>query len=81
MSLLLGRLLRRLPTTRTLTPMTTQYEPGDWVRYRHHEGFTVTRKVLDERPDGILVTGEQNGDPHPDLINPEDVIEEVTVNG
>ena len=48
-------------------------QEGDWVKYRHHEGWTVEHKVLEKRPDGKLVVGEHDNDPSPNTISKDDV--------
>jgi len=48
----------------------TQYSKGDWVQYRHG-GFTVKKKVLEIRPDGVLVTGDHDHDSNNHTIDPE----------
>lgn len=40
-----------------------RYSEGDWVQYRHHEGWTTVDKVLEVRPDGKLVVGQHDKDP------------------
>lgn len=47
-----------------------RYHKGDWVQYRSG-GFTVTKKVLEVRPDGHLVTGDHDHDPDNHIIDPE----------
>jgi hypothetical protein len=46
------------------------YEKGDWVEYRAN-GFTVKKKVLEVRPDGVLVTGDHDHDSNNHTIDPE----------
>lgn len=48
----------------------TRFREGDWVKYRSG-GFTVTRKVLEVRPDGVLVTGQHDGEPNPHTVDPD----------
>lgn len=51
----------------------SRYREGDWITYRHHEGFGSDGKVLEVRPDGRLVVGAHDGDPDPDLVSTDDV--------
>lgn len=51
----------------------TRYNEGDWVTYRHHEGFGAKGKVLETRPDGYLVVGQHDQDPNPVTVDPDDV--------
>lgn len=47
-----------------------RFNVGDWVEYRSG-GFTVKKKVLDIRPDGVLITGDHDGDSDNHVIDPE----------
>lgn len=47
-----------------------RYSEGDWVKYRSG-GFYVTKKVLEVRPDGQLVTGDHDHDSDNHVIDPE----------
>ena len=51
----------------------TIYSEGDWVKYRHHEGWIAEGKVLEVRPDGYLVVGQHDKDPDPNTIDPDNV--------
>lgn len=52
-------------------------EENDWVKFRNSESYTVTKKVLEKRPDGKLVVGDHDGDPNTTVIEPSKVNEKV----
>lgn len=47
-----------------------KFSKGDWVRYRSG-GLSVTKKVLEIRPDGQLVTGDHDNDSDNHIIDPD----------
>lgn len=49
----------------------TEYSEGDWVKYRSG-GIYVTKKVLEVRPDGVLVTGEHEHDQDTHTVQQDD---------
>jgi hypothetical protein len=53
-------------------------EKGDWVKYRSHEGWTADGKVLEIRPDGLLVIGSHNNDPNPSTVEEDRVHTKIT---
>jgi len=54
----------------------SSFEPGDWVAYHPTQmsSFTVVGKVLEVRPDDMLVIGEHDNDPDPDLREVDEVV-------
>lgn len=48
----------------------SDYEEGDWLRYRHR-GYFVTRTVVDTTPGGRLIMGEHKHDQDTHTIDPE----------
>jgi len=48
---------------------------GDWVKYRNGQALVVTEKVLEKRPDGVLVVGQHDNDPNPSQVKQDDVID------
>lgn len=56
----------------------SRIEEGDWIRYRHHEGYSAESKVLEIRPDDKLVVGEHDHDPSPNTVDVGDVFGKVT---
>ncbi len=50
---------------------------NDWVKYRHHEGWCVEGKVLEKRPDDMLVVGSHDKDPNPDIISEDKIVEKI----
>jgi len=54
--------------------MMGRYSEGDWVKYRHHEGWTTDGKILEMRPDDVFVVGSHDKDPNPDHVKRGDVI-------
>lgn len=47
----------------------SKYRKGDWVKYQAN-GYWITKKVLEVRPDGQLVTGDHDHDSDNHIIDP-----------
>ena len=50
---------------------------GNWIKYRHHEGWIATGIVLREHPDGHFIVGDHNTDADPTPVERDDLIEIV----
>jgi hypothetical protein len=55
----------------------TRYNEGDWVEYRHHEGYLADGKILEQRPDGKYVIGQHDEDPNPNTVDSGSVVRRV----
>lgn len=50
-----------------------RYSKGDWIEYRVSSGWIEDGKVLEVRPDDVLVVGDHDRDPNPDHVDISDV--------
>lgn len=55
-----------------------RYREGDWIKYRHHEGWVTEGKVLETRPDDKYVVGSHDRDPEPNVVDPKKIVGEVS---
>jgi len=56
------------------------YNEGDWVNYRHHEGWIGIGIIIDVRPDGAYFIGKHKNDSNPNQVEQSEVIGHVSHN-
>lgn len=54
-----------------------KYEKGDWVRYRHHEGWTATGIIINVRPDEVYVIGDSEQDQNPNPVKESEIVKKI----
>lgn len=60
-------------TSAELNMNTSRISKGDWIEYRHHEGWIADGKVLEVHPDGHFIVGSHDNDPSPNPVQPDEV--------
>lgn len=54
-----------------------EYEIGDWIKIEYRWGGEDILKVIDIRPDDVLVCGEHDRDTEPRNVRPKNVHEKL----